>query len=506
MNRRQAIKRGLGLGIGGVALAGAGLYTPFGRRLIGTGTSGPKRRLPIPRLLESVDGSPIELTMASGQWEILPGKLASTNGFNGPYLGPTVRTRNGENLSVIYKNNLAESVAIHGHGLHVPGSLDGGPQRAIEPGDTLELELPIRQEACTTWYHPHTHNKTAPQTYSGLSGLFIIEDDHSAELRLPKTYGVDDLPLVIQDRTLDRDGKLIYEVEDADDGFLGDRITVNGITDPLANVPAGLVRLRLLNGSNARYYRFMFSDNRVFHAIASDGGFLEEPVPLQEVILTPGERCEIIVDFSDGVNCSLITGPSASSNSERGGNNRNRGRWEPGRLADSFDILEFVVDPSLPLADSQLPAILNSITRPTVNPDWPVRHFDLFMNERGARRNAAGRQGGLHGVMMGINGAAMDMNVINERVAQKQWERWVVRSRDGSHPFHVHGCSFLMLSQEGKPVADGFAGWKDTIRVDDEAEFMVKFDHEATDQFPYMYHCHILEHEDMGMMGQFTVS
>ena len=107
---------------------------------------------------------------------------------------------------------------------------------------------------------------------------------------------------------------------------------------------------------------------------------------------------------------------------------------------------------------------------------------------------------------MGINGQAMDMQVINERVKLGQWERWVIRSEEGSHPFHVHGCSFLVLSQDGQNVTAENAGWKDTVRVDDRTEFMVRFEHEATENYPYMYHCHILEHEDKGMMGQFTVT
>lgn len=343
---------------------------------------------------------------------------------------------------------------------------------------------------------------------------------------LPKTYGVDDLPVVIQDRALDSLGRLFYFVEDAEDGFMAETITVNGITNPTRTVPAGLVRLRLLNGSNARYYRFRFSDNRVFYKIATDGGFLEEPVPIREVVMLPGERNEIVVDFSDGNPAMLVSGPGliGAANTEgrdrvnrerRDGDSRERrdgdvrrGRndWEPGGLNDAFEILEFTVDPRLPAFRSPLPLRLNTISRPTVRSDWPVRRFELFMEGGERRRRSLFGQREDGEMPMGINGRSMDMQVINERVRRNQWERWVVRSFDGSHPFHVHGCSFLLLSQEGRPVSDENAGWKDTVRVDDRAEFIVRFDHEATDEYPYMYHCHILEHEDMGMMGQFTVT
>lgn len=483
---------------------------PLGGGSPGSQSRSTKRRLPIPKLMESTGDAPLELTMGAGEWEILPGVATPTIGFNGPYLGPTIRVREGQDVPLVYRNTLTEAVAIHGHGLHVSGELDGGPQREIEPGGSWSLELPVRQQACTSWYHPHTHGRTGPQTYNGLAGFFIIEDENSDSVPLPKTYGVDDLPVLVQDRTLDSRGRLVYAADNVEDGFMADSITVNGITNPTRAVPAGLVRLRLLNGSNARYYRFRFSDDRVFHAIATDGGFLEEPVPVREIVMLPGERNEIVVDFSDGSPATLVSGPQQSSVANTGrGDRRGRGRrddWEPGGLTDAFEILEFTVDPQLPAVRTPMPRQLNDIGRPTVRRDWPVRRFELFMEDadrRGGR--SAGEGGGAHR-SMGINGLAMDMGVINERVRRGQWERWDVRSFDGSHPFHVHGCSFLVLNQDGRPVADEAAGWKDTVRVDDRAEFIVRFDHEATDEYPYMYHCHILEHEDRGMMGQFTVT
>ena len=506
MDRRELVR--LGFGFGAVALAGTGLASPSRQGGLGAERRS-KRTMPIPELMESQNDVPLELTMGSGEWEILPGVRTPTIGFNGPYLGPTVRVRDGQNVPVIYRNTLSEPVAVHGHGLHVPGELDGGPQREIEPGGSWSLELPIRQQACTSWFHPHTHGKTGPQAYHGLAGFIIIDDENSASLPLPNTYGVDDLPVVVQDRTLDRSGRLVYSVEDAEDGFMGDRVTVNGITEATRAVPAGLVRLRLLNGSNARYYRFRFSDNRVFHKIATDGGFLNEPIPIRETVMLPGERNEIVVDFSGGQPAMLVTGPprSAAAGSRGRGGNRQRRRndWEPGGLTDSFEVLELTVDATLPAFRSSLPRQLNSISRPTGQRDWPVRRFEMFMPENDRRRRTSGSTRTGTAMNMGINGRAMDMSVINERVVRNQWELWEVRSLESSHPFHVHGCSFLLISQERRPVSDEDAGWKDTVRVDREAEFLVRFEHQATDEYPYMYHCHILEHEDRGMMGQFTV-
>ena len=514
MNRRHFLKQGLKIGTW--ALAGSGLVLSADRylndRTVRAANGAAKRELPIPAVLEFDGDRPIELSMQAGRWEILPGIKTPTVGFNGPYLGPTIRVRQGQDVPLVYRNNLSEPIAVHGHGLHVPGEADGGPQQLIAPGETWAPVLPIRQQAGTCWYHPHTHGHTGRQVYHGLAGFFIIDDENSQALPLPGTYGLDDLPVVIQDRTLDAGGRLVYSLEEADedDGFLAETITVNGITDPMAVVPAGLVRLRLLNGSNARFYRFRFSDGRKFHKIATDGGFLESPVSISEMVMLPGERNEIVVDFSDGRPARLVSGPSPSRNASNdddddgGGNWRN---WGPGGMGDDFDILTFQVDPGLPAMRGDLPGQMNRIHRPTVQNDWPRRRFEMSMEDMdndddGGRRMAMGHE---MVMSMMINGKTMDMNVINERVQRGQWERWSIRAEDGSHPFHIHGCSFLVLSQEGRPVTEEHAGWKDTVWVEDRAEIMVRFEYMATDRYPYMYHCHILEHEDRGMMGQFTV-
>ena len=459
--------------------------------------------------------------MQAGDWEILPGIKTPTWGFNGPCLGPTVRVRKGQDVPLVYRNSLPEPIAVHGHGLHVPGEVDGGPQQAIPPGDSWSPVLPIRQQACTSWYHPHTHGLTGKQVNNGLAGLLIIDDENSEALSLPATYGVDDIPLIVQDRILDRRGRLVYSLQDVDeeDGFMGETILVNGISDPFLEVPAGWVRLRVLNGSNARFYRFRFDDDRAFYKVATDGGFLESPVPLTELIMVPGERNEIVVDFSDGRHAMLVSGPRGSDEPRerrdrrerrergdrrrddggrdgggRGGNRRERGLFGGG-MNESFEILELRVNAGLKAYRGELPSSMNTIERPAQRSEARVRRFELNM----------GMGNGPHGMTMGINGQQMDMAVINERVSLGQWERWRVVNDEGHHPFHVHGCSFLVLSQEGDPVRPEDAGWKDTVWVKDSAEFMVRFDYEATRKYPYMYHCHILEHEDMGMMGQFTV-
>ena len=280
-------------------LAGSAAF--LGTSYLPTWSKAKPSTLPIPPLVEGSRGAPIDLKIRHGHWSFKPGVKTPTLGFSQDYLGPTIRTRQHSELNLHYQNTLTESVAVHGHGLHVPGDVDGGPQLAIEPGADWQPGLAIVQPAATCWYHSHTHGKTGEQTYRGLAGLIIIDDEQSDSLALPRRYGVDDLPIVIQDRTFDAQGRLVYSLHDADeDGWLGDTVVINGSVASVANVPAGKVRLRLLNGANTRFYIVGFSDNRTFHKIASDGGLMEAPVPLTTMEMSPGERCEIVVDMADG--------------------------------------------------------------------------------------------------------------------------------------------------------------------------------------------------------------
>ena len=469
-------------------------------------------RLPIPPLVDGRQGMPIELKIRSGTWSFKSSVDTPTLGFSQDYLGPTIRTRQYSELNLHYQNTLSESVAVHGHGLHVPGEVDGGPQLAIEPGADWQPRLSIVQPAATCWYHSHTHGKTGEQTYRGLAGLIIIDDEEADSLPLPHQYGVDDLPVVIQDRTFDAQGRLVYSLYDADeDGWLGDTVIINGAIAPVANVPAGKVRLRLLNGANARFYIAGFADNRTFYKIASDGGLLEAPVPLTTMEMSPGERCEIVVDMADGKPAGLLTLFEDEFDDD--------GEGIVGSLLELFDrserdlpppSLTLVVDKALPAHTAPLPEQMAVIVRPQPQDIVRSRDFVLTMEDgRGIESgDDHGQKGGHAAMNMTINGAVMDMNVINERVQRGVWERWRIRSNQGEHPFHVHGCSFLIERMEGSAASPDQRGWKDMVVLDDDgwSEIVVRFDHPATERYPYMYHCHILEHEDRGMMGQFTVS
>ena len=456
------------------------------------------RRLPIPPLVDGRQGRPIDLQIRSGTWEFQYGVKTPTLGFDQDYLGPTIRARKHSEFNLRYQNTLTESVAVHGHGLHVPGEVDGGPQSAIEPGSDWQPSLSILQPAATCWYHSHTHGKTSEQTYRGLAGLIIIGDEFADSLPLLRRYGVDDLPIVIQDRSFDERGRLVYSLHDSDeDGWLGETIVINGTVAPTALVPVGNVRLRLLNGSNERFFSVTFADNRTFYKIACDGGLLATPVPMTTMEMSPGERCEIVIFMVDGKPAELLTLSEDEDNDGILGIFANL--LDPSDSPVPSPSLTLIADLSLAANTAPLPEQMASIIRPQPREIMRTRDFALTM-ENG--------DGGHAGMDMAINGATMDMDVINERVERGVWERWRIRSDEGLHPFHVHGCSFLIDQIEGAAASLDQQGWKDMVVVGghDWSEIIVRFDHPATEQYPYMYHCHIREHEDRGMMGQFTVN
>lgn len=407
----------------------------------------------------------------------LPGGSASpTAGFNQDYLGPTIIMQNGP-LAAEVGNNLDEAISVHWHGLMVPGDHDGGPHLPIRPGQRWTPDLNIAQKPATAWYHSHVHGRTAEQVYSGLAGVIHMTDGRDGDRGLPVDYGVDDLTLVLQDRRFDRFGRMVYDpsMMDVMHGFMGNRMLVNGQAGAVAAVPAGFVRLRLLNGSNARSYTLSFDDGRMMHLIATDGGFLPAPVDLSVLSLAPGERAEILVDFSGSGSPVLISG-----------------------IEQPFGVLEFEVDDTMPVRITSLPTELGPELEDLAGAEIRTRQISLDM--------------GMGGMMMGsgggfaINQRPFAMDRIDLDVKLGTVERWIVRSTMIPHPFHVHGAFFRVLRENGAPPRPENTGWKDTVLVPGEAEIIMRFDQPASSSKPFMFHCHILEHEDAGMMGQFTVS
>ncbi|MFC5591643.1 multicopper oxidase family protein [Sporosarcina soli] len=438
-----------------------------------------EKPLPIPPILKDENPDPdkaeFNLVAQKGSMEFLEGKKTDTFGYNGDYLGPVIRVKKGEDVSIKIKNELGEATTVHWHGLEVDGEQDGGPHSGIQPGTTWNPKFTIEQPAATLWYHPHLIHKTGEHVYKGLAGLFIIDDEVTEKLDLPKDYGVNDIPLIVQDKQLDVNGQIDYNLSmhDVMMGLQGDTIMVNGAIDPYVEVPKGKVRLRLLNGSNARIYEFRLSNGQAFYQIGTDGGLLEKPVEMNKLVLSSGERAELIVDFST---------------------------FKEGETVELTDqgtpFMKFVVSDNKKSGPSEIPDRLAEISE--VDPSTAVKTREFVM--QGMGRNVS------------INGKQMDMDRIDEEIKLHDTEIWEISNEamgmmgmnhGMAHPFHSHGTQFLILDRDGNPPPANEAGWKDTILVmpGEKVRVIATFNHKGL----FMYHCHILEHEDYGMMGQFKV-
>jgi FtsP/CotA-like multicopper oxidase with cupredoxin domain len=421
-----------------------------------------------------------ELTAQTGKSELLPGTTADTWGFNGSYLGPTLRAERGERVAVEVTNGVDEVTSVHWHGMHVPAEMDGGPLQPIDPAETWRPTWRIDQPAATLWYHPHPHGRTEHHVRRGLAGMFIVDDPRSPVAdRLPHEYGVDDIPVLVQDMDFSGDG----EIRESGSflggtGRLGDTIVVNGTVGPYLDVTTERVRLRLLNASTARVYDFGFSDDRVFDLVGTDGGLLPEPVRQDRIMLSPGERAEIVVEMRPGEQSVLRSYPP-----DVGGGLF--ARFNGG--SDRFDVLQLrssdYLAPSPRVPDVLAPAPHLGSDGTTVD-----RRFELSGHR--------------------INAQKMDMSRIDATVELGDTEVWELHNRDGiPHNFHVHDVQFQVLSVNGSAPPADLGGWKDTMFLSPSTTMRIalRFSDYAAADTPYMFHCHLLEHEDSGMMGQFVV-
>ncbi|MGJ5833393.1 multicopper oxidase family protein [Streptomyces ossamyceticus] len=498
MSRIKRVLIVLGSVVTVVVLTIGGLFTWLwtGADVSTAGRVAFDEKLAIPPLAKSSvdkDGTRVfDLRMRAGTTEFKDGVRTPTWGFNGSYLGPTLRAARDEKVRVRIRNDLAEASTVHWHGMHLPARMDGGPHQMIAPGAARSPQWTVDQPAATLWYHPHPHGSTARHVARGLAGLFLVDDRESGRLPLPKRYGVDDLPLVVQDvrfdgAKLDTGRGFLQNV-----GFLGDRTMVNGTLNPYQEVHDTHVRLRLLNASTARTYAFGFPDGRAFSLIATDGGLLERPASMDRVRLSPGERAEIVVRMRAGERVTLRSFPQDDY-----GDAWQR-RFSGGD--DTFDVLELRAADRL-RPSPRLPAVLGRLEIPD-GEEGAVRgrHFDLKRS--------------------GINGREMAMGRVDETVTRGTTEVWTVRNGNGMpHNFHVHDVQFRVLDVDGQKPPPALRGPKDTVFLPDGTtmKLALRFDGPAdppplsaslerkVPPSPYMYHCHLLYHEDEGMMGQFVV-
>ena len=418
------------------------------------------------------------------------------------YLGPIINARQGEKIRIRFKNDIPEKSIIHWHGLHVPAIMDGHPRYAVAQGRSYLYEFTVTNRAGTYWYHPHPHGRTGFQVYGGLAGLFLVSDEEELGAGLPENEF--DIPLVIQDRTFDAHNQLVYMSRNRMarmTGFLGDRILVNGKPDFTLPVSTTAYRLRLLNGSNSRIYRLAWQDGRPLTIIATDGGLLEKPVQRQFAFLAPGERMELWADFSDnpvGYETGLISLPFDGAGTGRG---RMMGTDAGLPLGAGFSVFKLKVSRKVNRS-IELPQKLSEVTPVDLLNTAGLGHLREFYLTMGH-------------MQWSINGRTFQMEDVTEdeivKLGSKEiWEfnntgGGMMRMMNMPHPIHLHGKQFRVVGRSGVRH-DGYVdeGWKDTVLLmpGERVRILTEFS-----DYPglFLYHCHNLEHEDMGMMRNYFV-
>lgn len=465
--------------------------------------------------------------------KLLKGHPDTVQALGDIYLGPRLNFQHGQKVRVFLKNQLGEPNILHWHGLHVPQKSDGHPMYSIDSGESYVYEFEMVNPAGTSFYHTHTHNFTARQVYKGMAGMITVSDANEKKLELP--HGEYDLPLVIQDRSFDGNNQLTYvhSMHERMLGFLGTTILVNGKPNKEFEVKSRAYRFRALNGSNSRIYKLGWDDGTPLIAIGTDGHLLETPETKPYIMMAPGERVDLWLDFSGreiGSKLVMYSLPyqglmPAMYKMQQG---RGHGRMGMGRMGmgmmsggsivqgSKFAIASFKVTEKV--SDSpKLPQHLSTIKRFTDadvdNASNPIP-IGLSMGHMSPQ----------------INGRtfAMDRVDATEKVAlgsRKKIRIFHDHPEGGmgmmggmmhmAHPVHLHGQQYQVVSRKTThvnaehyaTVNEGFLdkGWKDTVLVvpGEEVEIIKPFE-DYTGLF--LYHCHNLEHEDLGMMRQFYIS
>jgi len=481
MHRRKFLGGMAGAGLAAVTAGGGAAYALLG----GSGQSKARAAdttLTIPDLLEGTTSdstTTFTLEAQTGTSEVLSGVSSTTAGYNQSFLGPTMKWTSGDTVLLNITNSLGEDTTVHFHGAHVPAKMDGGPQVAFADGETWSPTFTVKDEAKTLWYHPHALGTTAKQATHGLAGMIIVEDDSDASAALPSTYGTDDIPIILQCLATDSAGDIKYDLA----GYLS-----NGLSYPLlcngTNVDATTLaftatktrtRFRLLNASPSDILTIQRSDGGSLTQIATDQGYLTEATDVTSIRLVAGARAEFVMDLSDAVTLQAVV----TTGWVRGG-------------SGTYDFL--TVTPDASDTPDDLPSSLNTITRYDTS-DFTARTITL----------------GQSGTTMLINGSAgttmAAMAMISTTLGAE--EIWTIKnSTQLEHSFHVHDVPFQLISINGEDPTGVDLGWFDTYEVvgGGSIEIAMKFTDFADDTYMYMLHCHLLQHEDEGMMASLMVT
>lgn len=456
---------------------------------------------------ETLVGPTFDLTVDYDSVEFISGYLTQTAGVNGPILGPTLIINKGDDVSVNVTNNLVDTTTMHWHGVHLPSEMDGGPHSKIAPNTTWSPNWIGMDNASTMWYHPHLHHTTYKHVMMGVSGIIINRDPAESVLALPRTYGVDDIPLVLQTKVMTADHQIDTDLAHRN---MDTMLLVNATRDAYFNAPAQLVRFRILNGSAMRSFNVGLSNGADFWVIGSDGGLLTAPVQVNNLVVSNGERYEIIVDLSglEATSVDLMnfgtTMPSGiygtATMGGMGGSSIPNYSNNPLNGAD-FTLLTLNVGEPTVNSIFSLPTELVSVD--------VLSEFDVDEN-RALDMSAVvmGPDGALNGPFQ-INDSPFNMSEVNEVVKINNTEVWTINNQTQiAHPFHIHDVQFNIIELNGSTPPAHMQGWKDVVLVPGQmgsAKFIAKFEDFTDPEIPFMYHCHILAHEDEGMMGQFIV-
>jgi FtsP/CotA-like multicopper oxidase with cupredoxin domain len=437
----------------------------------------------------ALTGPEYNLNMARGSVQFLPGNTTPTAGYNGNILGPTLIMSVGDRVTLNVTNNLGEDTTTHWHGMHVKPQDDGGPHTVIPNGTTWSPSFRVRDTASTMWYHPHLHEHTFEQVNLGLAGMILIRDNVETNAGLPMTYGVDEFPLIVQDKSFTGNNSF-------GGGGLGNVYMINGTLDPFLNVPSQMVRFRVLNASANRAYNIGFSDNRAYAVVGADGGLLEAPTNVTRTAMMPGERIDIVVNFSgnNGSSVNLMNFANSLANTLPGGNGGPGGGPGPNINGVDASLLEFRVGAQTASPVTTLPANIWTLDRLHETNATVTRTIELT--------------GGGGGNPFSLDNQAYNGSRMDQTVLLDTTEIWTLVNRGGAaHPFHIHDIQFFILDRNREPIAPHETGKKDTVIVhgNETVRFIAHFPLHNDTEVPYMYHCHILPHEDGGMMGQFIV-
>jgi bilirubin oxidase len=448
-------------------------------------------------------GKNFNLQVQNGTATWVAGQTTPTYGVNGNFLAPTLELWKGDNVSLTVHNGINAPTTMHWHGMHLPSMADGGPHSIIYPGQNWTASFKVMNPAATCWYHPHGAHTTDLQVSKGLAGMIIVRDSQELALQLPRTYGVDDFPIIIQTKAFD----VLYQTAISTE--LDTLVMVNGTPRATLNIPAQIVRLRLLNGSSNRSFFMGLSNGDSITVIGTDNGLLNKPYKCARLMLSNGERAEVLINANNllGQNVQLICFGSEMPHGIKGADSIGNG---------AAMIMDYNLNP-LNGADYNLLTlhVTNSTATPILSiPNSLANDVPFSINQVDRTRKivftpsdslpATLVMGPFH-----INDTSYNEMHINDTVYLNSTEQWsIVNLTLIAHPFHLHDMHFYVHSINNStiiPVQD--QGRKDVVLVmpGDSLTFITKFEDFADDMVPYMYHCHLLHHEDDGMMGSFLV-